>query len=216
MLQTGTQSDLTTGFEIRGMLARTQSPFDLDDRPVQSSSDTNDSSTIPLLLDPYTQPKFVNDLPIPTTIDATQGGAFHMETEQTNQWLGLYDADGNPLQTTVWGYGLDGYPMSYPGSTFITQKDTPIEVQWNNHLPNTGYFLPVDPSINTAQNQDYSTSDLLQKGLVPTVTHLHGGNNESASNGQPEAWYTQNFSVVGPDWQKKDYSYDNNQQAATL
>lgn len=216
MLQTGTQSDLTTDLDMRGVLARAKSPLDLDDRPIQPSSETNDSSTIPPLLDPFTQPKFVNDLPIPSTIDATQGGAFHMETEQTNQWLGLYDSDGNPLQTKVWGYSLDGYPVSYPGPTFITQKDKPINVQWNNHLPNSGHLLPVDSSINTAKTDDYSTEQLLQQGLIPTVTHLHGGNTESASDGQPEAWYTQNFSVVGRDWQKKDYTYDNNQQAATL
>jgi spore coat protein A len=54
------------------------------------------------------------------------------------------------------------------------------------------------------------------KGGIPVVTHLHGGHTESASDGLPEAWFTQGFKESGPFFVKKEYYYDNDQEAATL
>jgi spore coat protein A, manganese oxidase len=50
----------------------------------------------------------------------------------------------------------------------------------------------------------------------PAVTHLHGGHSEFASDGLPEAWFTQDFKETGAHYVKKNYRYDNTQEAATL
>ncbi|MEH2252887.1 multicopper oxidase family protein [Nostoc sp.] len=174
-------------------------------------------------LDPRTQPKFINSLPSPARIDATKGGYFDVEMGETKQWLGLYSSPGADgiygtkddarLNTKVWGYGLKGQKaVTYPGSTFVARKDVPIEVLWDNKLPKTGHIFPVDKSIITK-----SVENALQKGLVPTVTHVHGGHTEWTSDGYSEAWFTQDFSQTGTSWLKKNYSYANdNRRAATL
>ncbi|MDF5723320.1 MAG: multicopper oxidase domain-containing protein [Rhizonema sp. PD37] len=175
------------------------------------------------LLDPRTQPKFINSLTFPARINATNGGNFDVEMRQTKQWLGLYSGPGADgiygtdddvrLNTTIWGYGLQGQNnVTYPGSTFVAQKNVPIEVLWDNKLPKNGYFLPVDKSI-----LEESIENAIQQKLVPTVTHLHGGHTEWTSDGYSEAWFTQDFSQTGPSWVKKNYTYANdNSRAATL
>ena len=159
------------------------------------------------LLDPLDIPKFVNPLPDPAVIDATNGGRFRINMKETEQWLGLVDDDGDPLMTTVWGYGK-GNRISYPGPTIEARTDVPVKVRWNNKLPEDGHLLPVDTSIHWANPDNDDT--------VPTVTHLHGGHTESASDGLPEAWFTQRFRERGPHFVKKTYHYDNDQEAATL
>lgn len=51
---------------------------------------------------------------------------------------------------------------------------------------------------------------------VPIVTHLHGGEVESASDGNPEAWFTPGNAIIGPKFVKSTYNYPNTQQPATL
>jgi spore coat protein A len=168
----------------------------------------------PPLLDATGHPKFVNPLPIPGRIDATAPGSFEMEMAETEQQLGLVDPTGQPLTTTVWGYGLVGDGVTYPGPSFVASKEVPITITWHNNLPDYNFpggpaphLLPVDPNIHIAH-------PIL--GGIPTVTHLHGGHTESASDGLPEAWFTQDFAETGPFWIKADYTYDNDQEAATL
>ncbi|MER2997825.1 multicopper oxidase domain-containing protein [Pontibacter populi] len=170
------------------------------------------------LLDPRTQPKFQNALPIPEVIDARQGGLFNMYITQFEQELGLVDAAGKSLKTTVWGYN-----GKYPGPTFVAKKDVQVQVYWYNHLTANGdgtgnplpHLLHIDESIHWAMEH---VENWEQYG-VPVVTHLHGGHTESASDGLPEAWFTPNFTKVGVDFKKGDdepYYYHNDQEAATL
>jgi len=169
------------------------------------------------LLDPATHPKYLDPVPVPSVIDATTPQHFEMQMNETTQWLGLRDiGNGNaPLMTTVWGYGLAGGPVSYPGPTFVAKKNVGITVTWNNNLPpyNSGFpglgghLLPVDPTLHMAHPT---------LGGIPAVTHLHGGHSESASDGLPEAWFTQGFAETGPHFVKQRYTYDNDQEAGTL
>jgi spore coat protein A len=166
------------------------------------------------LLDAVNHPKFVNALPIAARVDAMQGGHFEMQINRTSQWLGLVGPGNAPLHTTVWGYGFATGGVSYPGPTFVTKENVPITATWNNNLPPYDFplgpgahLLPLDPTIHLAH-------PLL--GGVPVVTHLHGGHTESASDGLPEAWYTQGFAETGPDFVKQTHVYDNDQQSATL
>jgi spore coat protein A len=172
------------------------------------------SASAQALLDPAIQPKFVNPLPIPARIDATRGGFFVMDMKETTQSLGLVDPAGNPLETTVWGYGKWFRPVTYPGPTFVTRKNKPVWILWRNKLPMYNFpdgpgahLLPVDPTLHMAHPPD---------GGIPTVTHLHGGHTESASDGLPEQWYTQGWGEVGEQFVKPVFKYHNDQEAATL
>jgi spore coat protein A len=129
-----------------------------------------------------------------------------MDMRETVQWLGLVDTNGGPLTTTVWGYGLTGGAVTYPGPTFMTKRDVMIQVLWQNKLPRQ-HLLPVDTSLHWANPAD--------RGIA-AVTHLHGGHTESASDGLPEAWFTQGWNEVGEHFVKRNYRYDNDQEGATL
>ena len=50
---------------------------------------------------------------------------------------------------------------------------------------------------------------------VPTVTHLHGAEVQSDSDGHPDAWFTHN-GKHGPGYVSSTYTYPNTQEPATL
>ena len=160
---------------------------------------------------------FENALPIPEVIDATKGRHITLQVHQISQFLGLYDSDGHPLNTTVWGYGTGIGNTSYPGPTILAYEGVPITVNWQNKLPLTGHLLPVDTSLHFAD----SLTHPLSSGYVPIVTHLHGGHNDSIYDGLPEQWFTQSGGGngprdVGPEFVTSTMTYYNDQQAATL
>ena len=169
-----------------------------------------------ILLNPHTQPQFVNPLPVPSVIDGRNGGLFTIGISQFDQWLGLADpVNHQPMPTKVWGYN-----GTYPGPTILAKKDVPIDVFWRNNLVNGGnaplpHLLPLDTTIHWALDD---VSNWIHYG-VPVVAHLHGGHTESASDGLPDAWFTPNFSLKGPGFIKGDvvpYHYSNTQEAATI
>ena len=168
-------------------------------------------------LDPTTQEKWAIELPRPQRLDFTRGkGKATIGMYEKTQWLGLKDGAGNPLMTTVWGYGTNARSATYPGPTIIAMEDVPIDIRWNNNLPSGGHILPVDVSLHMAHPHGVDAADFYAAGNIPTVVHLHGGHTESASDGIPEAWFTQNFDTKGPYYVKRTYHYDNDQEAATL
>jgi spore coat protein A len=173
-----------------------------------------------VLLDAASHPKFVTSLPIPARFDMTNGGKFDFEMRETVQSYGLFAPDNTPLLTTVWGYGQPvdvpgGLPVTSPGPTLVAMRDVPVNIKWANKLPKYNsdfpglgsHLLPVDATLHMAHPP---------KGGIPAVVHLHGGHTESASDGLPEAWFTQGFKERGPFFVKKMYQYDNDQEAATL
>jgi len=188
----------------------------------------------PALLDPATQPRFVNDVPdalnpafihVPTdmgTYDSYEIGVYQIE-----QPLGLVDPmTGAPLLTKCWGYGTGpGFPnATYPGRTFIAHKDRQVRVKWSNNLTVDGtpngavlpHLLPVDETLHWALAlPGYDMNSIATVG-VPIVTHLHGGHTEAQSDGNPEYWFTPGYRLKGPRWVKETYVYDNDQQAGTL
>lgn len=180
-------------------------------------------SIAPTVLDPLTQPKFVNEVPNPLDPsfifqpDGTLNGDPYYEVGmfQTQQDLGLVDAEGHHLLTTVWGYGKDQASATYPGRTFVVQKGHPIDVKWTNDLvdPNgvpLHHLFPVDTTVHWANPPGWPDSG------VPLVPHVHGGHTEAASDGTPNEWFTPGFAEKGPDWQKEIFHYDNDQDAATI
>ncbi len=93
-------------------------------------------------------------------------------------------------------------------------SNVPVDIMWKNELPAYnnafpgpgGHLLPVDANIHMDNTN----------GGIPIVIHVHGGHTESASDGLPEEWFTQNYAQVGPDFVKKIFHYDNSQEAAPL
>jgi len=183
----------------------------------------------PVLLDPIAHPKFVNPLPNPLdpsfvfhadgTIPGPAGPEdyYSIGIFQLQESLGLVDSLGNPLLTTVWGYGKSRETATYPGHTFVAYKNRPNNVLWANDLVDEmgnalPHLLPVDISLHMAMpmNPPFPYSG------VPVVTHLHGGHTESASDGLPEAWYTPGFAQTGPGFKKQILHYDDDQEAGTL
>ena len=190
-----------------------------------------------VLLDPFTQPKFVNPVANPLdpsfifTPESTGGSHYELGVRQTTQWLGLVDpVTGAPLQTTVWGYANVADPLqgtTYPGRTIVAQTDQPITVRWLNQLVDaTGnplsHLLPVDSTLHWADPLNAGHVGGPYTGPVPIVTHLHGGHTRSDSDGLPDAWYTPdgNDSDTAPDYVGRLYNevltYDNDQEAATI
>jgi spore coat protein A len=176
-------------------------------------------------LNPASQEKWAIELPRPERLDFTKGeGEAKIGMYQKTQWLGIRDPNqpvgaGAPLMTTVWGYGRNARTATYPGPTIIAMRDRPLEIQWTNNLPTDNYYghiLPVDLSLHMAHPHDVPAADFYGNGNTPTVVHLHGGHTESASDGLPEAWFTQGFGTKGPFFVKQAYYYDNDQEAATL
>jgi len=169
------------------------------------------------LLDPLSQPKFVNPLPIPSVIDGRNGGTFTVSISQFKQDLGLRDpATGAPMLTKVWGYN-----GSYPGPTIVAKKNVPLQFYWSNDLydPSTlkplHHLLPIDTTIEWA----LSGVKNWRKYGVPIVTHVHGGHSEATSDGGPLQWYTPFFTRKGEDFvkgQNEPFVYDNDQDAATI
>jgi spore coat protein A len=171
---------------------------------------------VPPLLDPLTQPKFVNPVFVPPLAQPTTPGGtnYTIGVSQFQQKLGLIDpSTGKPMLTTVWGYG-----GSYPGPTFVVQKGTPTTVTWTNDLLERRnkplpHLLEVDTSIHNAYT---GTNFTIARNGVPIATHLHGGHTEAASDGTPMQWFTPGFKLTGQDWVKKTLAYANDQDAATL
>jgi spore coat protein A len=146
--------------------------------------------------------KWVDEVPRPGVVEptGTKDGQpyYEIEIKEIEQKI-----HRDLPATTLYGY--DG---QYPGPTIEAEQDEPIYVRWQNKLPDE-HFLPVDTTVH---------SDIIpyDKEGVRAVTHLHGGNTESASDGRPKAWFTPDFEETGPDFKKKDYYYSNDQPPATL
>ena len=161
----------------------------------------------------------------PTTVPLYNVGAFQIQED-----LGLKDdVNGNPILTTVYGYGTSAATATYPGRSFVVQSGQPIAVQWTNGLPTGQHLLPVDPTVlgpnlDKSGNSYYSTvttdgvSTVTFPSGVPMVPHVHGGHTTAAYDGTPMQWMTDTGSnqQVGPDFFSNPFVYDNSQQAATL
>ena len=152
---------------------------------------------------PGTLAKFVDALPVPQVLRpvSVDAGGAHYEVSMT-QFRQKLHRDLPP--TTLWGYGDARQAHGvYPGPTIEARSGAPLTVKWMNNLPSR-HLLPIDRTI---------------MGDLPdtrTVVHLHGARILSSSDGYPDAWFTNGFGQTGPFFDRKIYSYPNDQQATTL
>lgn len=195
-------------------------------------------------LDPLTIPKFVTPLPRPQSFaptvvtDPVTGQVAHAYSVDVAQFSAQVLPNGFPA-TTLWGYGGNvlnpdgtvGYARSAPGPTFEAVKGIPVHVQWSNNLidPGTGaplqHLFPIDPTLHWANPNGMVAPSapfapppgyVDAQSPVPIVPHLHGGEVESASDGNPNAWFTPGEVLRGAAFVKSRYTYANQQRPTTL
>ncbi len=172
-------------------------------------------------------------------------------SEFNQQILPTIKADDSPTgfpKTTVWGYqgtakdALTGANLGVvsgtPGCTIEATQGVPVKVKWVNNLVDSAgnplkYFLPVDSTIHWANPNGLpmgtmnmaasSSTGASALSPVPIVTHLHGGEVPSTSDGFPDSWYTPD-GKHGPAYTTEEstdpnaavYIYPNTQPPTTL
>jgi len=176
-------------------------------------------------LDSSTLTKYLDPLPVPSVIEGFgigKGGRpvslpkpLTITMSEFAQQVLPSDFAAGPLAglTTVWGYN-----NSYPGPTVVARRGVPLQVRYLNNLmnPSLQKLLTVDQTLHWADPLLQMGSFQPYAGPVPTVTHLHGGEVESASDGGPDAWFTPGFGLRGPGWVSPVYNYPNGQEATSM
>jgi FtsP/CotA-like multicopper oxidase with cupredoxin domain len=191
----------------------------------------------PGLSDPFLQPKFANEVPDalhPSFIYDTTKGSIQVGVGETSQFTGLVGTDGvTPVSTKLYGYGDKGL-YTWPGRTFQVRSGEPLEVKWENNLPKKGNYLitgkdntslglgdytgrsVVDTSLHWSYSLHGYEKYSIEKNGVPIVAHVHGGHSDFQFDGNPEFFFSPNYTVRGPQWVEKKYVYDNSQPAGTV
>ena len=173
------------------------------------------------LSDPAAQPLFTNLVPNAMSAGfkyVPNKNKLSIMTAQTTQMTGLVGVGKNgkikPVPTTVWGYGVDdSMGVTWPGRTIERHvNDAPLEIRWQNNLTDKNgkplpHLLPVDISLHWAYSLHGYEQYSIEKNGVPLVPHVHGGRNDSPSDGNPEFFFSPGFDVRGPRWVDKIYSY---------
>ncbi len=212
-----------------------------------------DAPAAPALLDPMAIPKWVNQLTGPppawepeVVLDELGNVASHDYAIAMKAFYQQVLPSPFP-QTLVWGYAgnaMDavageslGYLMSSPGASFEAIRGIPINVKWVNMIDGDHMFA-VDPTLHWADPNmihhevvmggppftPYPPGYPQAQSPVPLVTHLHGGEVQSTSDGGPDAWFTADGrhgpgfypEVAAQEDNAAIYSYPNAQPATTL
>ena len=167
------------------------------------------------ILAPSMIPKFMNQLTAPPPVweptVVTDDDGQVLSHEYRIEMTGFYQQILPPPfpMTPVWGYAgyakdavtttSLGFVRSSPGATFSATHGIPVEVEWVNNVTSPHLFA-VDPTLHWADPNDLGMSmppfEEYPPGYedaqspVPLVTHLHGGEVASTSDGGPNAWFT--------------------------
>ncbi|MCU0852318.1 MAG: multicopper oxidase [Thermoplasmata archaeon] len=197
-------------------------------------------------LDPLTIPKWVNQLegppPVfdPTVFTDESGGLSH--EYQISMMAGVQQVLPASLpMTPVWGYegpAKDsvtgeylGTVFSSPGPSFEAIRGIPATVEWKNEI-SSPHMFPVDPTLHWADPTGmgmpmppyptYPPGFDWAQSPVPLVTHLHGAEVRSDSDGGPDSWFTYD-GLYGPAYEETPevpgtvtFTYPNAQPATTL
>jgi len=191
---------LTVGMALLGMLMLVVGPA---------------AAQAPVPLDPRVLTKYLDPLPLPPVMPEAAPSYYEIGVWQTTQPL-----HSQLPPTTVWGYGTSQPTASYPAATIEAARGTPNWVLWTNNLTGISHPLTVDQTLHWANPYSLPMGDparmLPYAGEVPIVTHLHGGEVPSWSDGGPDTWFTPGWNIIGPGWASQYYYYPNTQEAATL
>jgi len=165
---------------------------------------------MPGLIDPDVQPIFEVECPnaiSPNFILKSVDGYMEVAAKPGTAVTGLVDDNGQELTTPIWGYGQDDeIGATWPGRTVMARSYEKLNVRWLNEL-GTGHLLTGlngQSVIDTSIHWCYSLPGYLQYSIesdgTPLVMHLHGGNTESPSDGNPEVCIHSNmpFDMIIP------------------
>ncbi|MGG3563971.1 multicopper oxidase [Neobacillus rhizosphaerae] len=144
--------------------------------------------------------KFKDPLPIPPVLKPKWKTAKYTYYE-VSMIEAMQSLHSDLPKTKVWGY--EGI---FPGPTFEVEAGEKVYVKWQNKLPDHHLF-PIDHTVHGAESV---------KPDVRTVVHLHGGRTEPASDGFPDAWFTKDFRMKGPFFEKGISEYGNHQSSRAL
>ena len=196
----------------------------------------------PVLLDPKTIPKYVNQINGPPPVYVPVSGNYY-EVNVTSFSQQVLPA---PMaMTPVWGYGglakdavtgtSLGFVRNSPGPTFEITRGTQVDVKWINEITGDHMFA-VDPTLHWANPNNAPMMGMVPQPFlayppgyasaqknVSIVTHLHGAEVQSTSDGFPDAWFTAN-NLKGMAYTSQAagltnaavYSYNNTQEPTTL
>jgi len=183
--------------------------------PAAAAGPTLNPKTIPQFVSQLVIPPIYQ----PTNVTDANGNVIRQDytvdmTEFSEQILPTTNALGNPTgfaPTKVWGYGGNvvqipgttspGCFRYSPGATFEATRGIPVQVTWQNKIT-TSHMFAVDPTLHWANPNNFPmpmppvTAPAFPPGYpeaqspVPLVTHLHGGEVQSTSDGHPDAWFT--------------------------
>jgi len=187
-------------------------------------------------LDGAAIPKYVDPVPtfVGARVDASKNRDLvvnNLEFQQKILPENFYSGLGEPYNqgTYVWGYAVnDGqktFGPLYPAFTIEAKRHTPSQVTYVNSLTNTylQQHLTVDQTVHWANPlglaMDSPAAMKRYAGPIPVVTHLHGAEVPSTSDGGPDAWFTPAYAIKGPAWSggvTQNYTYPNEQEATTL
>jgi FtsP/CotA-like multicopper oxidase with cupredoxin domain len=181
----------------------------LSSLPSYGCGDDDDANdTTPDHLDPASLDKFVAPVRRPERI-----AAFGEDGSAADLVMGMFEITQqlHPQlpPTRVWAYGRSAAEATYPGPTIDARPGIEARIRWENHLP-AQHFLPVDTTIH------WAAPEVFPGAGVPTVVHVHGGLQESASDGHPDAWFTPDFAQTGPAFVHQVYRYANKNLEETL
>ena len=177
-------------------------------------------------LDPEELQQFATPLPmIPARTPDTStvpGSDFYVVTaKQGVHDFGLRNLDGSPILDPKTGKALEtlawGYDATYLGPTIEARSNHPVVVRYVNGLvdasghPLQNHLLYVDRTIDGVEGNP----------LIRTVPHLHGGHTAAPFDGNPLYWFSADPAAKangmgGPAGNTVEYTYENDQQAATL
>ncbi len=178
--------------------------------------------------------RFVTPLPtfVGRRVACTSLQSTMLEFQQKVLPDAFYTSLAAPFQngTFLWGYanGQSGsHPRpQWPGVTVEATRGSTITAKFVNNLPANPVlrqYLTDDQTIHWADPLLAGMRMDPFTGPIPTVVHLHGGENQSTSDGVPEGWFTSNglhgkgyFTASPTAPNSSVYIYPNNQQATTL
>jgi len=210
--------------------------------PVTAASAGEQPVVTAASLDPATIPKWENQLTGAPPVYVSDPGKPNTYTVKMNQFQEQILPPSMGLTTKTWGYGglaKDavtgqnlGFIQNSPGPTFETTQGTPSTVKWINEITSPSLFA-VDPTIHWANPNKMITPTPpylpfppgygQAQSPVPLVTHVHGLEVQSTSDGGPNAWFTSDgrhgpgYSTLSTtDANAAIYSYPNSQPPTTL
>ena len=170
------------------------------------------------LSDPARQPLFVHMAP-----NALAAGfkyrpinnRLKIYMSQSRQMTGLVGADGvTPVGTTIWGYGPRKKGGTWPGMTIERHvRDPELRIKWSNKLIDRKterplpHLFPVDTNLHWAYGLHGYEGRSIERDGVPVVPHVHGGRNDSNSDGNPEYFFSPENQVVGPRYVGSRYRF---------